>query len=192
MKKLVYLAIPYTWNKKVSFEIANKVSAILMESGYNVFSPISHSHNIDYYISIKTDFNFWMEQDLCILDKCDKLVVVRINGAYGDELIKNSPGCQKEINLAKKLNLPIETLDYHCKICKSDDKNVRDYNVGKSDYSNYKIQPWDIWLEYGLNPWDADVVKRILRKKEGEDRKTDYEKIIHICKERIRQLNEKS
>lgn len=66
--------------------------------------------------------------------------------------------------------------------------NVRDYNVGKSDYSKHKIQPWDIWLEYGLNPWDADIVKRVLRTKEGEDRKLDYEKIIHICKERIRQL----
>ena len=66
--------------------------------------------------------------------------------------------------------------------------NVRDYNVGKSDYSKHKIQPWDIWLEYGLNPWDADIVKRVLRTKDGEDRKLDYEKIIHICRERIRQL----
>ena len=66
--------------------------------------------------------------------------------------------------------------------------NVRDYNVGKSDYSKHKIQPWDIWLEFGLNPWDADIVKRVLHTKEGEDRKLDYEKIIHVCQERIRQL----
>lgn len=66
--------------------------------------------------------------------------------------------------------------------------NVRDYNIGKSDYSKHKIQPWSIWLEYNLNPWDADIVKRVLRTKEGEDRKLDYEKIIHVCQERIRQL----
>lgn len=66
--------------------------------------------------------------------------------------------------------------------------NVRDYNIGKSDYSKHKIQPWDIWLEYNLNPWDADIVKRVLRTKEGEDRKLDYEKIIHVCQERIRQI----
>lgn len=66
---------------------------------------------------------------------------------------------------------------------------TRDYNVGGSDYSKHKIQPWDIWLEYGLNPWDADIVKRVLRDKEGESRKLDYEKIIHICKERIRQID---
>lgn len=39
-----------------------------------------------------------------------------------------------------------------------------------------------------MNPWDADIVKRVLRTKEGEDRKLDYEKIIHVCQERIRQL----
>lgn len=66
--------------------------------------------------------------------------------------------------------------------------SVRDYNIGKSDYAKHKIQPWDIWLEYNLNPWDADIVKRVLRTKEGEDRKLDYEKIIHVCQERIRQL----
>lgn len=67
-------------------------------------------------------------------------------------------------------------------------ENVRSYNVGKSDYSKHAIQPWDIWKEYNLNPWDADIVKRVLRSKEGEDRKLDYEKIIHVCQERIRQL----
>lgn len=67
--------------------------------------------------------------------------------------------------------------------------NVRDYNVGKSDYSKHRIQPWDIWKEYNLNPWDADIVKRVLRRKEGEERTLDYEKIIHVCQERIRQLD---
>lgn len=67
-------------------------------------------------------------------------------------------------------------------------ENVRSYNVGKSDYAKHSIQPWDIWKEYNLNPWDADIVKRVLRTKEGEDRKLDYEKIIHVCQERIRQL----
>ena len=70
----------------------------------------------------------------------------------------------------------------------STSENVQSYNVGKSDYAKHKIQPWNIWEEYNLNPWDADIIKRVLRTKEGEDRKLDYEKIIHVCKERIRQL----
>ena len=70
--------------------------------------------------------------------------------------------------------------------------NVRDYNVGKSDYSKHAIQPWDIWKEYNLNPWDADIVKRVLRSKEGEARTLDYEKIIHICKYRIEELSKET
>ena len=66
---------------------------------------------------------------------------------------------------------------------------VRDHNVGASDYSAHVIQPWSIWIDYALNPWDADIVKRVLRTKQGEDRKQDYHKIIHICEERIRQID---
>ena len=65
---------------------------------------------------------------------------------------------------------------------------VRQYNVGDSNYSKHKIQPWDIWLDWNLNPWDADIIKRVLRDKSSDSRETDYIKIIHICLERIRQL----
>ena len=71
-------------------------------------------------------------------------------------------------------------------------ENVQNYNVGKSDYAKHKIQPWDIWKEYNLNPWDADIVKRVLRSKEGEPRTVDYEKIIHICKYRISELSKEA
>lgn len=71
-------------------------------------------------------------------------------------------------------------------------ENVQSYNVGKSDYSKHAIQPWDIWKEYNLNPWDADIVKRVLRSKEGEARTLDYEKIIHVCKYRIAELSKEA
>ena len=68
----------------------------------------------------------------------------------------------------------------------SDD--VRSHNVGTSDYSEHDIQPWDIILEYDLNFFDGDIIKRVLRTKEGTPRVEDYEKIIHVCQERIRQI----
>lgn len=71
----------------------------------------------------------------------------------------------------------------------STSEKVQSYNVGKSDYAKHAIQPWDIWKDYNLNPWDADIVKRVLRSKEGESRTLDYEKIIHICKYRIAELS---
>ena len=50
-------------------------------------------------------------------------------------------------------------------------------------------------MEYHLNPWDADIIKRVLRTKiepgltPVESRILDYNKIIHICHERINQLD---
>nr|DAH00205.1 MAG TPA: hypothetical protein [Crassvirales sp.] len=70
--------------------------------------------------------------------------------------------------------------------------DVRSYNVGISDYSKHTIQPWSIWIDYNLNPFDADIVKRVLRKKENTPRKEDYEKIIHICRECIRQIENRN
>ena len=70
------------------------------------------------------------------------------------------------------------------------EEDVRGFNVGNSDYSKHLIQPWTIWQAYNLNAWDADIVKRVLRTKQGESRESDYEKIIHDCKERLRQLRE--
>ena len=68
-----------------------------------------------------------------------------------------------------------------------ENNGVRTFNVGTSNYSAHIIQPWSIWIDWNLNPWDADIVKRVLRSKIGSSRKEDYEKIIHIAQERIRQ-----
>jgi len=65
---------------------------------------------------------------------------------------------------------------------------VRSYNVGSSDYAKHNIQPWDIWDDYKLDPWDADIVKRILRTKKGESATLDYEKIKHICDKQIERI----
>lgn len=59
--------------------------------------------------------------------------------------------------------------------------SVRSYNVGTSNYAQKNIQPWDIWVEYNLDPFRADIVKRILRTKEGDDPVLDLQKIKHIC-----------
>ena len=77
------------------------------------------------------------------------------------------------------------------KVADDEIEQARRYNIGSSDYAKYKIQPWDIWLEYNLNPCDADIIKRVLRTKQGQSREEEYQKIIHICKERLRQIKKK-
>ena len=60
-------------------------------------------------------------------------------------------------------------------------------NVGKSDYYKHLIQPWVIFNDHThLNYQECDIIKRILRSKEGE-RMLDLEKCKHILDELIRQ-----
>lgn len=66
---------------------------------------------------------------------------------------------------------------------------VRDHNFGSSDYAEHLIQSWSIWLDYNLDPWEADIVKRVLRRKKTDPRRLDFEKIIHIAQEKIRQID---
>lgn len=68
------------------------------------------------------------------------------------------------------------------------DAETRTHNIGTSNYSNHTIQPWSIWMDYNLDGFDADIVKRVLRTKPNE-KHDDYRKIIHICQEKLRQLN---
>lgn len=72
---------------------------------------------------------------------------------------------------------------------KRENECVRSYNVGNSDYAKHKIQPWDVWLNHSLNPWEGDIVKRVIRRKKGQNRREDFEKIIHIAQELIRQID---
>lgn len=67
----------------------------------------------------------------------------------------------------------------------------RTFNEGKSDYSKLGIliQPWSYIQDHNLNYCDGDIIKRVTRNKEGEDKILDYQKIIHICNEQIRRLN---
>ena len=77
-------------------------------------------------------------------------------------------------------------------------KDIRNYNIGASNYSSMPkgYQPWDLWKIFHMNPFDADILKRLLRTKTEpgmtpqESRKLDYQKIIHICQERINQIDE--
>ena len=77
-------------------------------------------------------------------------------------------------------------------------EEIRNHHVGNSNYSQMPkgYQPWDLWKIFHMSPWDADILKRLLRTKvepgmtPQESRKMDYEKIIHVCQERINQINE--
>lgn len=107
-KQTAYVAIPYSYDPASSFDYANRASAYLIEQGYVVISPISQSHPIADYLDsdLRKDSDFWLEQDLPLLEKCDVLVLVYV----GYERIKESKGCQAELKFAMENNIAIKLL----------------------------------------------------------------------------------
>ena len=132
------------------------------------------------------DWRNWdaKEHSVCPLDDLDTPVEVKLrygrilDGICGRFVWSTDSSMGNMIVAWRYLRFPVTPVP----------DTIREHNVGDSDYAKHKIQPWDIWLEYNLNPWDADLIKRILRTKKGNSRILEYQKMIHICEERIEQL----
>ena len=86
-------------NRKVT-----KVAAKILQAGYNVFSPITHSHYIAKIGKLPAlDHEFWLNLDKWYVDRCDEVFVY---DQYGWE---NSIGVNREMDWAwwsgKKVSL---------------------------------------------------------------------------------------
>lgn len=103
--KRVYLACPYSSSVKevrqYRFLMANKCAAYLMKQGYNVFSPISHSHPISLGMDNSNDSKFWVDMDLEWLEFCHQMVVVKLDGWI------ESKGIASEIEHAEFIGKPV-------------------------------------------------------------------------------------
>jgi len=103
----IYLASPYSSTVKAvcndRFQATCKAAAKLMREGYNIFSPIAHSHPVSQHIGNHLDHNFWLEQDLSFLDSwADEMWVLMIDGW------EESEGIAAEIKRAEIIGLPVK------------------------------------------------------------------------------------
>jgi len=107
MKK-IYLACPFSHTLKsvqeARFDEVNKKAAELMEEGHIVFSPISHSVPINAHFRDEKDLDFWLRQDLPLLEMCDEVWVLALPGW------KESLGVQAEMVHARLYRKPIRIL----------------------------------------------------------------------------------
>ena len=57
------------------------------------------------------------------------------------------------------------TLEEFFKVCNDleQESTVKSEQIGGDHYQKAALQPWDIFLAWGLDPWAANVVKYILR-----------------------------
>ncbi len=95
MRKLVYIACPYTLGDvAVNVKNASRVFEYLANNGVMPFNPIlSHFQHMMF----PRDYNWWLDWDLEFLPKCD--AVVRIEG--------DSKGADKETAYAESLGIPV-------------------------------------------------------------------------------------
>lgn len=102
---LSYIATPYSHPDRAvvvsRFDAVNKVAAILMNSGFFIFSPISHSHPIAEAGELPTSWDYWEKSDRLMLSKCSEMIVLKIDGW------DISRGVNAEIEIAKELGIPI-------------------------------------------------------------------------------------
>ena len=103
---LVYLAGPYTHKSKrvreYRFQRLTKASALLiLQHGYNNFSPITQSHLQALHEELPGTWNFWQQVDIEYLKRCDILVVLRLPGW------DKSVGVAAEISYMKATGKPI-------------------------------------------------------------------------------------
>ncbi len=106
---LIYLAVPYSHPSEEvrakRHDLVTKATAKLFEAGHHVYSPITHSHAMQEHLSEQaTTFETWSAFDLNILNRCEELWVLTLNG-WDD-----SVGVQAEIQYARDRNKLIRYL----------------------------------------------------------------------------------
>lgn len=105
----IYLATPFSHKwffiRWWRFLKVTKQAAQLMKQGYIVFSPITHSFLIAWFLPshLMQAHTFWMNQDLSMVEWCDEFWVY----AQGHDAWQKSRGACKELETATELGKKI-------------------------------------------------------------------------------------
>ena len=118
-----YLASPYAHREEcVQEQRAHDISLITSKMIKTfpmafVFSPISYTHRLQEEYEAETSCG-WYAFDLAFLNKCDRLIVVMMDGW------QESKGVNIEIAHALKLDIPI----HYIKVCESENSITVELN----------------------------------------------------------------
>lgn len=104
--RVIYLASPYSHLsasiREERFEAAQKAAADMLINGEHVISPICHWHPIAKRFGFLGDAAYWAKYDKELQLRCDRLVVLMLNGW------RDSVGVKAELELAERIRQPIE------------------------------------------------------------------------------------
>ncbi len=109
MSKLIYLASPYSHPedsvRHENYLIVTKIAADLVSRGHVAISPITYGHMLLEHAKMPTDWEFWENFCITLLEKCEKIIVC--NNMVGWD---KSRGVAAEIEFAKNNGIEIEYL----------------------------------------------------------------------------------
>jgi hypothetical protein len=101
---MIYLASPYSHPdaaiRQRRFEAVCRVAARLLRQGRTVYSPIVYGHALCAY-GVPGDWRFWQRHDRPLLEACDEVVVLMLDGW------ENSVGVHAEIAFAREMGKPV-------------------------------------------------------------------------------------
>lgn len=105
-KSLTYLAQPYSHPdpevREQRYRDGCAAASRLMQQGLKVFAPIPHSHGIAAHGGLPTSWEYWESYDRTILEMCEKLLVLKLDGW------EQSVGVLAEMDIAFELGIPVE------------------------------------------------------------------------------------
>ena len=82
------------------------MAVLLVKTGWNIFSPITHSHHIPQYIPDRLDTHaFWLNLDFDWIEACDEVWV------YMQPGWDTSYGVGRELKFAERRGIPIRYID---------------------------------------------------------------------------------
>lgn len=101
---MIYIASPYSGTEEEMesrYRAVADYTARMINVGLVVYSPIVHFHHLSKEYSLPTDFNFWQNINMGMMNKSNQLFVLCIEGW------KESKGVTAEIQHAISKGIPI-------------------------------------------------------------------------------------
>lgn len=104
--KMLYIACPYTHPDKAiqhaRTELATQIAASYVRLGYEVYSPLTHTHPLDQHLlDLNLPSSFWVDMDERFMSICDECVVIQAQGW------DKSSGVKREIQWFRDNGKPV-------------------------------------------------------------------------------------
>lgn len=104
-REVIYVACPYGHNKTSvkTFRVivASLVTSTLISEGFVALSPLTHSSMLQLNTEIIKPEEVWRKHGLVLLERCDRVLVICMDGW------KKSEGVKLETELALELHIPV-------------------------------------------------------------------------------------